>query len=65
MLKILKDKSIQSDSIKRKERIKNIDVELEIDNLRSNSEKMTAELMSVKINCLLSLVKPKPTYCYF
>ena len=36
-----KDKSIQSDSIKRKERIKNIDVELENwRNLRSNSEKM-------------------------
>ena len=40
-----KDKSIQSDSIKRKERIKNIDVELENwRNLKSNSEKMTAEL---------------------
>ena len=35
-----KDKSIQSDSIKRKERIKNIDIELENwINLRSNSEK--------------------------
>ena len=42
-----KDKSIQSDSIKRKERIKNIDVELENwRNLRSNSEKMTSELAS-------------------
>jgi len=40
-----KNKSIQSDSIKRKERIKNIDVELENwRNLKSNSEKMTAEL---------------------
>ena len=40
-----KDKSIQSDSIKRKERIKNIDVELENwRNLRSNSEKMNVEL---------------------
>ncbi|MDC0530006.1 chromosome segregation SMC family protein [Pelagibacteraceae bacterium] len=40
-----KDKSIQSDSIKRKERIKNIDVELENwRNLKSNSEKMTSEL---------------------
>ncbi len=40
-----KNKSIQSDSIKRKERIKNIDVEL--DNwrsLKSNSEKMILEL---------------------
>ncbi len=44
-----KDKSIQSDSIKRKERIKNIDVELENwRNLRSNSEKMTSELASRK-----------------
>ena len=35
-----KDKSIQSDSIKRKERIRNIDVELENwRNLKSNSEK--------------------------
>jgi chromosome segregation protein len=40
-----KDKSIQSDSIKRKERIKNIDVELKNwRNLRSNSEKMITEL---------------------
>jgi chromosome segregation protein len=40
-----KDKSIQSDSIKRKERIKNIDIELENwRNLKSNSEKMVAEL---------------------
>tara|TARA_A100001015_G_scaffold284966_1_gene352012 strand:+ start:1080 stop:3524 length:2445 start_codon:yes stop_codon:yes gene_type:complete len=40
-----KDKSIQSDSIKRKERIKNIDVELENwRNLKSNSEKMISEL---------------------
>ena len=44
-----KDKSIQSDSIKRKERIKNIDVELENwINLRSNSEKMTSELTGGK-----------------
>ena len=44
-----KDKSIQSDSIKRKERIKNIDVELENwRNLSSNSEKMTAELTERK-----------------
>ena len=40
-----KDKSIQSDSIKRKERIKNIDVELENwRNLNSNSQKMISEL---------------------
>ena len=40
-----KNKSIQSDSIKRKERIKNIDVELENwGNLKSNSEKMISEL---------------------
>ncbi len=49
-----KDKSIQSDSIKRKERIKNIDVELENwRNLKSNSEKMTSELNNRK-NKLLS-----------
>ena len=49
-----KDKSIQSDSIKRKERIKNIDVELENwRNLKSNSEKMTFELTDRK-NKLLS-----------
>ena len=40
-----KNKSIQSDSIKRKERIKNIDIELENwRNLKSNSEKMISEL---------------------
>ena len=40
-----KNKSIQSDSIKRKERIKNIDVELENwRNLKSNSERMISEL---------------------
>ncbi len=40
-----KNKSIQSDSIKRKERIKNIDVELENwRNLKANSEKMMSEL---------------------
>ena len=44
-----KDKSIQSDSIKRKERIKNIDVELENwANLRTNSEKMISELSDRK-----------------
>ena len=40
-----KNESIKSDSIKRKERIKNIDIELENwKNLKSNSEKMTIEL---------------------
>jgi len=40
-----KNKSIQSDSIKRKERINNIDIELENwRNLKSNSEKMISEL---------------------
>ena len=40
-----KNKSIQSDSIKRKERVKNIDIELENwRNLKLNSEKMIAEL---------------------
>ena len=49
-----KDKSIQSDSIKRKERIKNIDVELDNwRNLKSNSEKMASELRNRK-NKLLS-----------
>ena len=49
-----KDKSIQSDSIKRKERIKNIDVELENwINLRSNSEKMIAELAERKNKLLV------------
>tara|TARA_B100000963_G_scaffold235146_1_gene205517 strand:- start:194 stop:2638 length:2445 start_codon:yes stop_codon:yes gene_type:complete len=44
-----KNKSIQSDSIKRKERIKNIDVELENwRNLSSNSEKMRSELSARK-----------------
>ena len=47
--KYSKDKSIQSDSIKRKERIKNIDVELENwGNLKTNSEKMISELTDRK-----------------
>ena len=51
-----KDKSIQSDSIKRKERIKNIDVELENwRNLSSNSEKMTSELTIRKDKILIEL----------
>jgi len=51
-----KDKSIQSDSIKRKERIKNIDVELENwGSLKSNSEKMNSELANRKNKLLLEL----------
>ena len=51
-----KDKSIQSDSIKRKERIKNIDIELENwRNLKSNSEKMTSELDNRKKKLLTEL----------
>ena len=51
-----KDKSIQSDSIKRKERIKNIDVELKNwRNLRSNSEKMISELSDRKNKLQLEL----------
>jgi chromosome segregation protein len=52
-----KDKSIQSDSIKRKERIKNIDIELKNwRNLKSNSEKMISELSDRK-NKLLFRIK--------
>ena len=44
-----KNKSIESDSIKRKERIKNIDVEQENwRNLKTNSEKMISELNNRK-----------------
>ena len=51
-----KNKSIQSDSIKRKERIKNIDVELENwRNLKSNSQKMTLELNERKSKIKLEL----------
>jgi len=51
-----KDKSIQSDSIKRKERIKNIDLELENwINLKSNSEKMMSDLSGRKNKLLLEL----------
>ena len=53
-----KDKSIQSDSIKRKERIKNIDVELENwRNLKSNSEKMISELTDRKNKIQLELTE--------
>tara|TARA_B100000767_G_scaffold177848_1_gene166227 strand:- start:619 stop:3063 length:2445 start_codon:yes stop_codon:yes gene_type:complete len=49
-----KDRSIQSDSIKRKERIKNIDVELENwINLKSNSEKMNSDLSDRKNKLLV------------
>ena len=49
-----KNKSIESDSIKRKERIKNIDVELENwRNLKTNSEKMISELSGRKNKVLL------------
>ena len=42
-----KNKSIESDSIKRKERVKNIDIELENwRNLKINSEKMISELLN-------------------
>ncbi len=51
-----KNKSIQSDSIKRKERIKNIDIELENwRSLNSNSEKMMSELNERKTKILLEL----------
>ncbi|MDC1130797.1 chromosome segregation SMC family protein [Pelagibacteraceae bacterium] len=51
-----KDKSIQSDSIKRKERIKNIDIELENwRNLKLNSEKMNLELSDRKNKLLLEI----------
>jgi chromosome segregation protein len=54
--KFSKNKSIQSDSIKRKERIKNIDIELENwRNLKSNSEKMTSELVDRKNKLLKEL----------
>ena len=50
MQRIWKNKSIESDSIKRKERIKNIDIELENwRNLKVNSEKMISELNDRKI----------------
>jgi len=53
-----KDKSIQSDSIKRKERIKNIDIELENwRNLKSNSEKMISELSDRKGKIQLELAE--------
>ena len=53
-----KNKSIESDSIKRKERIKNIDVELENwRNLKTNSEKMIYELNDRKNKVQLEIRK--------
>ena len=44
-----KNESIKSDSIKRRERIKNIDIELENwKNLKTNSDKMMKELIERK-----------------
>ncbi len=55
-----KDKSIQSDSIKRKERIKNIDVELENwRSLKLNSSKMIAELTDRKDKIQIELTENK------
>ena len=51
-----KKKSIESDSIKRKERIKNIDIELENwRNLKTNSKKMISELKDRKNKIELEL----------
>ena len=51
-----KNKSIESDSIKRKERIKNISIELENwRNLKTNSEKMISELNNRKNKIELEL----------
>ncbi len=55
-----KNKSIQSDSIKRKERIKNIDIELENwRNLKSNSERMISELNGRKDKIKLEMEENK------
>ena len=51
-----RNRSIESDSIKRKERIKNIDVELENwRNLKTNSEKMISELNDRKTKIKLEI----------
>ena len=58
-----KNKSIESESIKRKERIKNIDIELENwRNLKTNSEKMISELndRKNKINLEISENQKNP-----
>ena len=53
-----KNKSIESDSIKRKERIKNIDVELENwGSLKSNSEKMISELNDRKNKIKVEMIE--------
>ena len=55
-----KNKSIESDSIKRKERIKNIDVELENwGNLKTNSGKMISELNNRKNKINLEITENK------
>ena len=55
-----KNKSIESDSIKRKERIKNIDIELENwRNLKTNSEKMISELNDRKNKIQLEITENK------
>ena len=55
-----KNKSIQSDSIKRKERIKNIDIELENwRSLKLNSVKMISELNERKNKIKLELDENK------
>ena len=51
-----RNRSIESDSIKRKERIKNIDIELENwRNLKTNSEKMISELNDRKTKIKLEI----------
>ena len=53
-----KNKSIESDSIKRKERIKNIDIELENwHNLKTNSERMISELNDRKNKIKLEIAE--------
>ena len=57
-----KNESIKNDSIKRSERIKNIDIELENwKSLKTNSEKMTMELTGRKEKLKLRLRKIKRT----
>jgi chromosome segregation protein len=53
-----KNETIKSDSIKREERIKNIDIELENwKNLKINSDKMTAELNERKNKIKLEIIE--------
>ncbi len=57
-----KNESIKSDSIKRKERIKNIDIELENwKNLKNNSEKMLTELNERKNKIQLEIEENQKT----